>query len=429
MTLSSTESPAKGFTIWKVRPMPAAHTWSGRSRSILLPPKKISPESGGYTPAMTLKIVVLPAPFGPISPLIPPSGTANDASRTARKPRNDFEMFFTSSIQLQPSREGGPDSVGEEHDHCEQHHAVEHLLYAGDLPAERGEKLGDAIGEQRQHCRAEDRAEERAEAADDRPEDDLDRAADVEDLLGEEIVVIEREEPPRDRGHRRAERDRVHLPAEGVDSQRLGRFLVLADRLPVIPRPRFQQEIAEEEGDRGEREDHVVVHERRPAEVGDIPGVALRYAQEQAARAADPVEMVEADARELGEGDGEEREVHPGDAEAEGEKADHYAERHAEEDRDPQAGPGPDAVVEEDRARRVRADADVERMAERELPREPHHHVPGLAGVGEIENQRRDRKRVRAGEGGKYRKRGEKQPERDAAAAQARFPSRPCGRS
>ena len=31
MTLSSTESPAKGFTIWKVRPMPAAQTWSGRS--------------------------------------------------------------------------------------------------------------------------------------------------------------------------------------------------------------------------------------------------------------------------------------------------------------------------------------------------------------------------------------------------------------
>jgi hypothetical protein len=29
-TLSSTDSPANGFTIWKVRPMPAAHTWSGR---------------------------------------------------------------------------------------------------------------------------------------------------------------------------------------------------------------------------------------------------------------------------------------------------------------------------------------------------------------------------------------------------------------
>ncbi len=31
ITLSSTDSPAKGLTIWNVRPMPAAHTWSGRS--------------------------------------------------------------------------------------------------------------------------------------------------------------------------------------------------------------------------------------------------------------------------------------------------------------------------------------------------------------------------------------------------------------
>src|SRR5205814_2562284 len=42
---------------------------------------------------------------------------------------------------------------------------VEHLLHARDLPAERREELGDAVGEQRQDCRAEDRAEQRAEPA------------------------------------------------------------------------------------------------------------------------------------------------------------------------------------------------------------------------------------------------------------------------
>src|SRR6185503_11497805 len=425
MTLSSTESPAKGFTIWKVRPTPAAHTWSGRSRSILFPQKKISPESGGYTPAMTLKIVVLPAPFGPIRPLMSPSGTVNEASRTARRPRNAFEMFFTSSIELQSSCGRGPYAVGQEHDHGEQHDAVEHLLHARNLPAERGDKLGDALGEQRQHRRAEDRAEERAEAADDRPEDDLDRAADVEDLLGEEVVVVEREEHPRHRGHRRAQRDRVHLPAEGVDAQGLRRLLVFADRLPVVPGLGFQQEMAEDEGERDKGEDHVVVHERRPAEIGDVPGVALRHAQEHAARAADPVEMVEADARELGEGDGEEREIHPRDAEAEGEKAD----RHAQQDRHPQPGPRADAVVEEDRTRRVRADADVERMAERELPGEAHHHVPCLAGVGEVKDQRCDRERVGDREKGKNDEEQEQGGEADLGADQAFFPSRPCGRS
>src|SRR5689334_17595522 len=378
---------------------------------------------------MMLKMVVLPAPFGPIRPLMSPAGTVNDASRTARSPRNDFEMFLTSSIELQSPRDGGPDAMRKKHDHDEQHYAVENLLHAGNFPAQGGEELGDAVGKEREHCGTEDRAEEGAQAADDRAEDDLDRAADVEDLLGEEVVVVESEEHARHRGHRRGERHCVHLPAEGIDPQGLRRFLVLADRLPVVAGPRSQQEVTKDERERREREHHVVVHERRAAEIGDVPAVALRHAQKHATGATDPVEMVEADARELGEGDGEEREIHARDAEAEGEKADRDAERDAEQDRHPQPGPGPDAVVEEDRAGGVGADADVERMAERKLAGEPHHHVPRLAGVREIENQRGDRERVRAGEPGQRSQASEQDRERDVAAAQARLPSSPCGRS
>src|SRR5438552_3914012 len=133
-----------------------------------------------------LKMVVLPAPFGPMRPLMSPSGTSNDASCTARRPRNDFDTLRTSSMQFQFLREGRPDTVRQKHYHGEQHDAVEHLLDAGNFPAERGEELGDAVGKEGQHRGAEDRAEEGADAADDRAEDDLDRAADVEDLLGEE---------------------------------------------------------------------------------------------------------------------------------------------------------------------------------------------------------------------------------------------------
>ena len=47
-----------------------------------------------------------------------------------------------------------------------------------------------------------------------------------------------------------------------------------------------------------------------------IGRVRIADRQEEAARAADPVEMVEQDAGELGEGDGEQREIDAGDAES-----------------------------------------------------------------------------------------------------------------
>ena len=100
MTLSSTLRPANGRTIWNVRPIPAAHTWSGRRPSIRRPAKRISPLSGANAPATMLKVVVLPAPFGPIRPTIVPSPTSNDTPATARKPRNAFETSRTSSSAM-----------------------------------------------------------------------------------------------------------------------------------------------------------------------------------------------------------------------------------------------------------------------------------------------------------------------------------------
>src|SRR3954471_8663700 len=52
-----------------------------------------------------LKMVVLPAPFGPMRPLMSPSGSSNDAAFTARRPRNDFEIARTSSSAMAPPAE------------------------------------------------------------------------------------------------------------------------------------------------------------------------------------------------------------------------------------------------------------------------------------------------------------------------------------
>src|SRR3990172_5201245 len=130
------------------------------------PPNRISPESGTSAPATTLKIVVSPAPFGPISPTIAPSATSNDAPTTARRPRNDFETSWTTSnviasaplLEAELARKRGPDPVRQEHHDHEQHHAVEKLLHPPDLDPERWRNLGEPGAEGGKHSGNKNRA-------------------------------------------------------------------------------------------------------------------------------------------------------------------------------------------------------------------------------------------------------------------------------
>src|ERR1700692_2093602 len=55
------------------------------------------PVVGKVSPASQLKKVDLPAPFGPISPMISCSSTARSAPDTARKLPNAFDTFLASS--------------------------------------------------------------------------------------------------------------------------------------------------------------------------------------------------------------------------------------------------------------------------------------------------------------------------------------------
>ncbi len=53
---------------WKVRAMPALATSCTAVGVYGAPPSSKVPESGVYSPVITLKNVVLPAPLGPIRP-------------------------------------------------------------------------------------------------------------------------------------------------------------------------------------------------------------------------------------------------------------------------------------------------------------------------------------------------------------------------
>src|SRR4029078_3877818 len=142
----------------------------------------MSPLSGRCTPAIRLKMVVFPAPFGPMSATIVPASTTKLARETARRPRNDLETSSSSRrgmsqplrFEAEQARERRPDPIRQEDGHHQQHHAIDDVLCAGYVEARPGQHLGGAVAQQDQRGRADDRAEQSPQTADHRPQDYLD---------------------------------------------------------------------------------------------------------------------------------------------------------------------------------------------------------------------------------------------------------------
>ena len=88
MTFSRVVMPGRTRTSWNVRAMRMRQISNERAPMISSPWKWIDPESGGSSPVMRLRTVVLPEPFGPIRPVMPPDGTSKERSRTATRPPN-----------------------------------------------------------------------------------------------------------------------------------------------------------------------------------------------------------------------------------------------------------------------------------------------------------------------------------------------------
>src|ERR1700733_14627186 len=82
--------------------MPARACISGGAWVRSLPSKTMRPVVGWVSPARQLKKVDLPAPFGPISPMISPCSTVRSAPATARKPPNSLETLVASSNRGAP---------------------------------------------------------------------------------------------------------------------------------------------------------------------------------------------------------------------------------------------------------------------------------------------------------------------------------------
>ena len=81
ITFSSTVRPGNSPTPWSVRAIPSEARRSGATRVIGWPRQLSVPEFGRTNPQMTLNSVVLPAPFGPITPSTSPGDTSTDTCR------------------------------------------------------------------------------------------------------------------------------------------------------------------------------------------------------------------------------------------------------------------------------------------------------------------------------------------------------------
>jgi len=82
---------------WNVRAMPSFATWCGASVIRSRPSKRIRPLAGTIR-LMALKIVVLPAPLGPISVNTSPVFTSKLTSATAFTPPKATDSPSTLSI-------------------------------------------------------------------------------------------------------------------------------------------------------------------------------------------------------------------------------------------------------------------------------------------------------------------------------------------
>ncbi len=86
--------------------MPTRPLRSGVQRSVEVSPSRMLPVRGAVKPVMTSSIVVLPAPFGPISPSTSPGASVKLTVSRAMTPPKATEMSRTSSETGGRSRRG-----------------------------------------------------------------------------------------------------------------------------------------------------------------------------------------------------------------------------------------------------------------------------------------------------------------------------------
>src|SRR5213594_1112308 len=114
-TFSKTDSESKSAAPWKTKPVRRrrASMASSRMRSIRVPKRDTSPESGRTRPAMILRSTVLPAPLPPITASVVPRWSSRLMPRSTWLASKDFQTS-RSSTRGGASMAGSPEQEQEE---------------------------------------------------------------------------------------------------------------------------------------------------------------------------------------------------------------------------------------------------------------------------------------------------------------------------
>ena len=94
--LSRTDSLTNTCKVWNVRPTPRRDSSSGDMPVMSSPQNSTWPDVGAICPRMLLKSVVLPEPFGPMTPTISPGPTSKLTPSTALIAPYALRTSFTS---------------------------------------------------------------------------------------------------------------------------------------------------------------------------------------------------------------------------------------------------------------------------------------------------------------------------------------------
>src|SRR3989475_4461113 len=186
--------------------------------------------------------VVLPAPFGPIKACTSPAFTSRVTSSVATTPPKRFETPFSSSMA--PPREQACDAMRREQHDREQHDAYSQarvLLIVGEYRGEPVDAVvGDQVLEPEQRRSADHSAPEPSDAAHDHHHHERARLRPVQHVRVHVLAVAREQRAGKSAGGA-GDDEAGELVAVHRKADRLGAFLVFADRLDHAPEARMRE--------------------------------------------------------------------------------------------------------------------------------------------------------------------------------------------